>query len=69
MKQCPKCGSRSFWVTAHVTQDWIVDENGSFIRSVDECVEVTHFPDDYDIWNCSSCEYSACGKEFNVKRR
>ena len=67
MKQCPRCGSKCFCVTAHVTQDWIVDENGMFLRSINDCVEVTHSPDDEDIWECESCGYSGTGKEFNVK--
>ena len=67
MKQCPRCGSKCFCVTAHVTQDWVVDENGAFLRSNNDCVEVTHFPDDEDVWDCESCGYSAAGKEFNVR--
>ena len=61
---CPKCGNKKFIVTAHVTQDWIVDQNGTFIRSIQECAEVTHGPDDEDIWSCSSCGYDAPGKFF-----
>ena len=65
MKKCPKCGAMSFCVTAHVTQDWVVDENGDFIKCINECLEVTHFPDDSDIWDCNNCGYSASGIEFN----
>ena len=25
-KRCPKCGGKNFIVTAHVTQEWLVDE-------------------------------------------
>jgi len=67
MKKCPRCGAMSFCVTAHVTQDWVVDENGDFLRCIDDCLEVTHFPDDDDIWDCNNCGYSAPGKVFNVK--
>ena len=66
-KICPKCGGRKFLVTAHVTQDWIVDEDGDFLKCVNECVEVTHRPDDDDIWQCDTCGYDAAGSEFNVK--
>lgn len=66
MKKCPKCGCQSFNVTAHVTQDWVVDEYGNFLRCEDDCVEVTHRPDDEDVWNCANCGYSASGKEFNI---
>ncbi len=67
MKRCPRCGSMSFCATAHVTQDWVVDENGNFISCNDDCLEVIHFPDDNDIWDCNNCGYSAPGKTFNVK--
>ena len=36
MKRCPKCGASTFYVTAHVTQDWKVDEHGDFIECVDD---------------------------------
>lgn len=52
---CPKCGSKRFIVTAHVTQDWVVDEVGTWIATSEDCVEVTHKPDDDDVWNCANC--------------
>ena len=30
---CPKCGNNTFNVTAHVTQTWLVDEDGDFIKA------------------------------------
>lgn len=30
---CPKCGNTTFTATAHVTQTWLVDEDGDFYRS------------------------------------
>lgn len=66
MKRCPKCGAMSFCVTAHVTQDWVVDAYGNFIRSNNDCVEVVHFPSDDDIWDCNNCGFSAEGSVFNV---
>ena len=67
MKRCPMCGNKKFFVTAHVTQDWLVDENGNFIEEIDSCIETTHSPDDMDLWQCDNCFYEACGCEFNVK--
>ena len=67
MKRCPKCGGQEFCVTAHVTQDWIVDENGTFQRTVAECVEVLHQPDNDDVWTCNKCGFDAAGSEFEVK--
>lgn len=66
-KKCPKCGSKKFLVTAHVAQDWIVDEDGEFVACQEECVEVVHKPDDDDIWHCKNCGYDAAGSEFCVK--
>ena len=66
MKKCPKCGCTKFHATAHVTQDWEVDQNGNFVKSLNDCVEVTHFPDDEDVWDCANCGYSAAGSEFEI---
>lgn len=64
--RCPKCGAESFIVTAHVAQDWKVDSMGTFLECMDECVEVTHQPDDDDMWNCANCGFSGAGREFRV---
>lgn len=66
IKRCPKCGCERFIVTAHVTQDWEVDEYGNWIMTTNDCVEVTHTPDDDDIWECAQCGYDGVGKVFNV---
>lgn len=52
---CPKCGSTTFRATAHVTQTWLVDEDGEFIKAETNCDEVTHFPDTEDLFECSKC--------------
>ncbi len=64
--RCPVCGAECFEVTAHVTQDWKIDCNGSYMESMDECVEVTHYPDEDDIWSCANCEFYAAGSMFRV---
>lgn len=64
--RCSKCGAESFEVTAHVTQDWRIDSNGTFLQSLNECVEVTHYPNEDDIWDCANCSFSAAGSEFRV---
>lgn len=66
MKKCPNCGSEEFFVTAHVTQDWLVDKHGEFVQVENECVEVTHQPKDDDIWQCADCGYDAAGEKFEV---
>lgn len=65
-KKCPKCGAGMFCVTAHVVQGWKVDEYGEFIETIDDCVEVAHFPDDDDLWECIVCGHNAPGEDFNV---
>lgn len=65
--KCPVCGAGRFHVTAHVTQDWLVDEKGSFLETVSSCEEITHNPDGDDLWTCAVCGYEASGKEFETK--
>lgn len=52
---CPKCGGKTFHATAHVTQDWEIDECGNWIKDLDSCGEVTHRPNDDDVWTCANC--------------
>lgn len=52
---CPYCGNRKFSVTVHVTQDWAVDEDGNWLETIQDCLEVTHFPNDDDEWDCIKC--------------
>ena len=66
MKKCPKCGNKKFYVIAHVTQEWIVDENGYCQEVEDDCVDITYEPDDYDPWECTKCGYEDEGLAFNV---
>ncbi len=66
-KKCPRCSCTEFIVTAHVTQTWRVDKDGDFINTVTECDEVTHKPDDADVWVCADCGFDAAGEKFNVK--
>lgn len=67
MKKCPKCGNKTFEVNAHVVQGWLVDGDGDFTAVTEDCVEVTHRPDNDDIWVCSKCGYDAAGSEFEVQ--
>lgn len=52
---CPKCGNTTFIATAHVTQTWLVDEDGDFIEAKSDCDEVTHAPDAEDLFTCCRC--------------
>lgn len=42
--RCPRCGGKTFCATAHVTQDWELDDSGTFVRCLNDCIEVTHEP-------------------------
>lgn len=64
---CPKCGHDTFNVTAHVTQDWEVDSEGCFIDCLNDAVDITHRPDDDDLWTCAKCGFEEAGSEFLVK--
>ena len=52
---CPKCGNNTFITTAHVMQDWIVDAEGNYLETSNNCVQVDHEPDPDNIWSCSRC--------------
>ena len=67
MKRCPKCRAETFYVSAHVVQDWKVNKYGDWVETLDDCVAVTHFADDEDIWECANCGYADVGNVFNVK--
>ena len=52
---CPHCGGNEFITTAHVAQDWRVDECGNFIELIQDCTDVIVAPDPGNIWTCSRC--------------
>ena len=66
-KQCPICGGKQFIVCAHVVQEWLVDEYGYCDQLIQDCVDISHEPDDEDIWECSECGYEDAGSKFNVR--
>jgi hypothetical protein len=58
MMECPKDKTHDrFVVTAHVTEDWVVDANGDYIETFlrSDCV-VIHEPDEEDVWQCFMCD-------------
>lgn len=67
MKKCPNCGYERFITVAHVIQKWLVDKDGDFEEVVSEWIEVTHKPNDYNVWPCFHCGYAGGGYQFNVK--
>lgn len=54
--QCPKDKSHSrFRTSAHVSQDWEVDNDGGWVNTIVECLEVTHDPHPDNLWLCLQC--------------
>lgn len=47
-----------FRTVAHVMEDWIVDEKGSFLENLG-CLQVDHGPDAGNNWTCMECEEEA----------
>ena len=65
---CPHCGGKEFIVSAHIAQDWIVDEKGNFLSVSEECTDVIHYPDLEDIWQCTSCGAEVTGSDLQFQR-
>jgi ribosomal protein L37AE/L43A len=65
--KCPKCGGERFGATAHVTQDWELDAWGQFSRSLGDCVETTHYPNEDDVWDCAQCHFNGAGALFKTE--
>ena len=62
---CPKNKKhKKFITTAHVMQEWIVDEKGNFIEVRDggESLEITSDPHPANVWTCA-----ICGEEATVE--
>ncbi|MDA1674754.1 hypothetical protein [Bacillus cereus group sp. TH152-1LC] len=60
---CPKNKNhKEFITTAHVVQEWKVDAEGDWLKTVDNCVQVTHKPNRDDVWTCA-----VCGAEAEVE--
>lgn len=58
---CPNDPTHETFVTvAHVSEDWLVDRNGSFIESCGT-LETVADPDPGNLWTCRTC-----GAEANV---
>ena len=53
---CPKSKRhKRFLVTAHIVQEWVVNQNAEFQEVSDDCLEVTHRPDKDDRFICRTC--------------
>ena len=55
-----------FLTTAHVMQEWVVDESGYFVDVSVECLEFSHGPDSDNVWQCYDCEHEGEYTESGV---
>ena len=54
--RCPKDPNHKRFVTVvHMTEDWVVDENGDFLEVANSDGEVVHGPDPGHTWTCQEC--------------
>ena len=54
--RCPKNPDHKHFITvAHVTQDWVVDEEGNFVEVHSDEGETTHGPNPGNTWTCAEC--------------
>lgn len=59
---CPTSENhKEFYTTAHVVQNWKVNETGEFLEVKEDCIEVASPPDKDNVWVCA-----ICGKEAKV---
>jgi hypothetical protein len=63
--RCPKDAThKRFGTTAHVMQSWVVDEEGEYVETTNDCLEVTSPPDFvYNTVNCAICGADAEGED------
>lgn len=54
---------KRFSTSAHVVEDWIVDEHGNFLAN-GGCTEVMHGPRVDNTWTCCECLAEAEVKEI-----
>lgn len=61
---CPKNKEHDeFYTTAHVMQEWRVDNEGNFIEVVEDCLQTTYGPNKDNTWLCAICGSVAEVKE------
>lgn len=57
---CPNNKEHKRFITvAHISQEWVVDENGNFEEIATECIETVASPDAGNTWNCAICKAEA----------
>lgn len=59
---------KTFHTTAHVLQEWVVDETGEFIEMVED-LEVVHWPCRGNMWSCATCGQEAKVEAVDNERK
>ena len=58
--RCPDNPDHVTFITvAHVAEDWLVDQHGNFISSMDSGKEIAAEPDKDNTWTCATCGMEA----------
>ena len=57
---------KNFRTVAHVMQEWEVDDEGAFLWTTVDCLEVTHFPSSGNMWTCVACEEEGVDSKVTV---
>lgn len=54
---CPNNSEhKRFITTAHVMQEWEVDNHGNFVKELVPCLEISSEPDSGNEWVCADCQ-------------
>jgi hypothetical protein len=62
---CPNNPKHNHFITtAHVTQDWVVDKDGDFVKCLDQCSQVDNFPEKGNQFTCKKCYAEAIVEEI-----
>jgi hypothetical protein len=53
---CPTDPSHQrFLTSAHVAQVWVVDPDGDWLETAEDCTDITSWPDRQNAWVCQEC--------------
>lgn len=63
-RKCPKCGGTEFSVNCTVIQKWLVDSNGAYLETLEDCIDTISGPEDDDTWKCDKCGFEAPREAF-----
>ena len=58
---------KTFSTTAHVMQEWKVDDEGHFVECLTECLQITHNPHIDNLWHCCECDNDGVTTQAKVE--